>query len=67
MATYLYLKDNGGLASLTISSNKIGSDQQAKIKQICAGKSIECTLYALLIIHQFNTHQNSMGRHRCLS
>jgi hypothetical protein len=32
------------LASLTISGNSIGSKQKAKIKQICAGKSIQCTL-----------------------
>jgi hypothetical protein len=38
------LEANGSLASLTISNNKIGSEQQAKIKEICAGKSIKCTL-----------------------
>jgi hypothetical protein len=32
------------LASLTISNNGIGSEQQAKIKEICAGKSIKCAL-----------------------
>jgi len=35
---------SGVLASLTISNNRIGSEQEAKIKQICAGKSIKCTL-----------------------
>ena len=34
-------QDKGGLASLTISTNQIGSEQ---IKQICAGKSIKCAL-----------------------
>jgi hypothetical protein len=33
----------GSLASLTISDNQIGRKQEAKIKQICAGKSIKCT------------------------
>jgi hypothetical protein len=37
------IRDSGALASLTISSNQIGSEQEAKIKQICAGKSIKCT------------------------
>ena len=38
------INDSGSLASLTISNNKIGSEQEAKIKEICAGKSIKCTL-----------------------
>jgi Ran GTPase-activating protein (RanGAP) involved in mRNA processing and transport len=38
------MKDMGPLASLDISNNGIGSEQEAKIKQICAGKSIKCTL-----------------------
>jgi hypothetical protein len=38
------MKDKGSLASLTISNNRIGSEQEAKIKEICAGKSIKCTL-----------------------
>jgi Ran GTPase-activating protein (RanGAP) involved in mRNA processing and transport len=42
------MKDMGPLASLDISNNGIGSEQEAKIKrrvkQICAGKSIRCTL-----------------------
>ena len=36
--------DNGSLASLDISDNHIGHEQEAKIKQIRAGKSIEFTL-----------------------
>jgi hypothetical protein len=39
-----HLKDMGSLASLDISDNNIGDEQEAKIKQICAGKSIKCTL-----------------------
>ena len=39
------LKDaKGALASLDISDNHIGDEHEAKIKQICAGKSIKCTL-----------------------
>ena len=38
------LEANGSLASLTISNNRIGSEQEAKIKQICAIQSITCTL-----------------------
>ena len=38
------IEASGALASLTISNNQIGSEQEAKIKQICAGKSIKCTL-----------------------
>ena len=38
------MKDMGSLASLDISDNSIGDEQEAKIKQICAGKSIKCTL-----------------------
>jgi hypothetical protein len=39
------LKDNGSLASLAdISDNNIGDEQEAEIKQICAGKSIKITL-----------------------
>jgi hypothetical protein len=34
----------GSLASLDISRNRIGDEQEAKIKQICAGKSIKFTL-----------------------
>jgi hypothetical protein len=34
----------GSLASLDISDNDIGDEQTAKIKQICAGKSIKFTL-----------------------
>jgi hypothetical protein len=34
----------GSLASLTISDNNIGDEQEAKIKQICAGRSIKCAL-----------------------
>ena len=37
-------RDSRSLASLDISNNWIGSEQQAKIKQICAGKSIKCTI-----------------------
>jgi hypothetical protein len=36
--------DSGSLSSLTISGNSIGSAQEAMIKQICADKSIQCTL-----------------------
>jgi hypothetical protein len=32
------------LASLDISDNNLGDEQEAKIKQICAGKSIKFTL-----------------------
>jgi hypothetical protein len=39
-----YPGHSGALASLMISNNQIGSEQEAKIKQICAGKSIKCTL-----------------------
>ena len=39
-----FVKANGSLTSLTISNNKIGSEQEAKIKEICAGKSIKCAL-----------------------
>jgi hypothetical protein len=35
---------SGSLASLDISDNNIGDEQEAKIKQICAGKSIKFTL-----------------------
>jgi Ran GTPase-activating protein (RanGAP) involved in mRNA processing and transport len=38
------LQDSGSLASLDISNNSIGSEQEAKIKEICDGKSIKCTL-----------------------
>ena len=38
------MKDMGSLSELDISNNRIGSEQEAKIKQICAGKSIKCTL-----------------------
>ena len=39
------IQDMGALASLTISSNyQIGSEQKAKIKEICAGRSIKCAL-----------------------
>jgi hypothetical protein len=38
------IRDSGSLASLDISDNDIGDEQEAKIKQICAGKSIEFTL-----------------------
>jgi hypothetical protein len=34
------LQDSGSLASLDISDNNIGDEQEAKIKQICADKSI---------------------------
>jgi Ran GTPase-activating protein (RanGAP) involved in mRNA processing and transport len=36
------IEASGSLASLTISNNGIGSEQEAKIKQICAGRSIKC-------------------------
>jgi hypothetical protein len=39
------LEANGCLASLTISNNQIGSEQEAKIKQICAGRSIKFNLF----------------------
>jgi hypothetical protein len=42
MSTKLF-EAKGSLASLTISNNQIGSVQEAKIKQICAGRSIKCT------------------------
>jgi Ran GTPase-activating protein (RanGAP) involved in mRNA processing and transport len=35
------IPDMGSLASLTISGNNIGNEQIAKIKEICAGKSIK--------------------------
>ena len=38
------IQDNGALASLDVSRNDIGDAQEAKIKQICASKSIKCTL-----------------------
>ena len=38
------LRDMGALASLNISGNRIGGVQEATIKQICADKSIQCTL-----------------------
>jgi hypothetical protein len=38
------IQDMGSLASLDISRNRIGDEQEAKIEQICAGKSIKCTL-----------------------
>jgi Ran GTPase-activating protein (RanGAP) involved in mRNA processing and transport len=38
------LEANGSLASLDISDNHIDNEQEAKIKQICAGKSIKFTL-----------------------
>jgi hypothetical protein len=37
-------RDSGSLASLDISNNNIGDEQEAEIKQICAGKSIKFTL-----------------------
>ena len=37
------MQDNGALASLDISGNHIGSEQEASIKQVCAEKSINCT------------------------
>ena len=40
----LDIRDSGSLASLDISGNNIGDEQEAEIKQICAGKSIKCTL-----------------------
>ena len=43
MSTKLF-EAKGPLASLTISNNKIGSKQEVKIKEICAGKSIKCAL-----------------------
>jgi Leucine-rich repeat (LRR) protein len=38
------IEASGSLASLTISNNRIGDKQQAKIKEICAGMSITCAL-----------------------
>ena len=38
-----FFQDNGALATLDISRNFLGAEG-AKIKQICAGKSIKCTL-----------------------
>ena len=39
------IKDaKGALASLNISGNNISSDQEAKVRKICADKSIECAL-----------------------
>jgi hypothetical protein len=43
MSTKLF-EAKGSLASLDISDNRIGDEQQAKIKEICAGKSIKCAL-----------------------
>jgi hypothetical protein len=43
MSTKLF-EAKGSLASLDISDNNIGDAQEAKIKQICAGKSIKFTL-----------------------
>ena len=37
------IQDMGALASLDISGNSIGSEQEASIKQVCAEKSINCT------------------------
>ena len=37
------LEASGALASLDISGNDIGVEQEAKFKQICAGKSIKFT------------------------
>ena len=37
------IQDNGALASLDISGNSIGSEQEASIKQVCGEKSINCT------------------------
>ena len=42
MSTKLF-EVKGSLASLVISGNNIGDEQEAKIKQICAGKSIKFT------------------------
>jgi hypothetical protein len=42
-AIYNVIQDMGSLASLDISDNRIGNDR-AEIKQICDGKSVECTL-----------------------
>jgi hypothetical protein len=60
------MEANGSLASLAISDNWIGSEQEAKIKQICAGKSIKCALS--VIIHQYliiqpNTSQSPAVSH----
>ena len=38
------IQDMGSLVSLDISDNNISDEQEAKIKQICAGKSIKFTL-----------------------
>ena len=38
------IQDNGALASLDVSNNRIDENQKAKIEQICARKSIKCTL-----------------------
>ena len=38
------LEASRSLASLDISDNHIGDEQEAKIKQICTGKSIKFTL-----------------------
>ena len=38
-----FFQDNGALASLDISRNFLGAEG-AKLMQICAGKSIKCTL-----------------------
>ena len=43
MSTELF-EAKGSLASLDISGNRIGNKQEAKIKQICAGRSIKCAL-----------------------
>jgi hypothetical protein len=37
------IEANGALASLDMDGNYIGDEQEATIKQICAGKSIELT------------------------
>ena len=37
-------KDSGALVSLNICANKIGSEQEANIRHICANKSIKCTV-----------------------
>ena len=42
MSTELF-EAKGSLASLDISDNSIGDEQEAKIKQICAGKCIKFT------------------------
>ena len=47
MSTKLF-EAKGALASLTISNNQISSEQEAKIKQICAGLSIKCTICSVI-------------------